>query len=160
MSTLRGWLCSIWKLHFSGGYTLEPVCADFTVWSAFDAMCQTQLSVVRWTRGRKKTTSVSLISRKKGQKCNTSNKWLTDAAMDMDANAYSLGKPREGTDNPLLISWIRRTNHCSYSIQTVSINKTHWVGFHSFCSFNLLMKYKDFSLNLNNGMISKNCMIL
>lgn len=154
MTTVRGWLCSMCKLHFSCGYTLEPVCTDFTVWSAFDAMCQTRLSVVRWTTERKQTTSVSLTRKKKGQKCNTSNKWLTDACMDMDANAYSLGTWREETDNPLLISWIRTINQRSYSNQTGSTNKTYTVGFHIFCSFNLLLKCKAFSLNWNNVMIS------
>lgn len=74
-------------------------------------------------RERDKTTSVSRFSKKKGQKCKTCNKWLTDASMDVDASPYSLGTRRKETDNPVLIFWIKKINQHPHGIQTASTNK-------------------------------------
>lgn len=45
-------------LHFSVADTLEVVCSSFTVWSAYNAMCQTWLYVVKWRRRRNRKDSI------------------------------------------------------------------------------------------------------
>lgn len=128
---------------------LEPVCVDFTVWSAYNTMSRTELSEVRWTRREEETRQhlchVSGRSKEKGQECKTANKWLTDASMGMDAKPYSLGTRHKETDNPVLIFWIRKVNQHPHSIQTDSASKIYPVGYHSLSSFNSLLKPIDYS---------------
>lgn len=68
----------------------------------------------------------------------------------MDAKPFSLGTERKETDNPVLIFWLKKINrHPRHSTQKDSVNKTDPDGFHSIPSFNLLLKFKDCSLNYN-----------
>ena len=150
MTAVRGWLCSIRSCtsllltHWS--QSAPTLLSDLHTTPCARPNC---LWSDEQQRKRDKTTSVSRISKKKGQKCKTCNKWLTDASTDVDANAYSLGTRRKETDNPVLIFWIRKINQRSHSTQTGSANKTDPVGFHSLSSFNWLLKFKDYSINWN-----------
>lgn len=88
--------------HFSVADTLEPARADFTVWSAYDAMYKTLIVYGQMNKREKRdrTTSVSRITKRKGQKFKTCNKWLTDASTDTGASTYSLGtRHKEGEGN-------------------------------------------------------------
>lgn len=145
--------------HFSVADTLEPARADFTVWSAYDAMYKTLIVYGQMNKREKRdrTTSVSRITKRKGQKFKTCNKWLTDASTDTGASTYSLGtRHKEGkeTGNPVLIFWLRKINQCFHRIQTDSANKTYPVGFHSFSLHNFQRSFSKLKL-LNKIMASK-----